>query len=161
MGSIGLGNLECEKKILLWTGPTPSKIHSKACKRFLARILEIHSGTVAGQRGRGSIVKLIKDQLPCINTWALFCCLFFYPLFSACWNRIYTPFILTIYEYKFPPIYLKIKKNKKKLRLHMNTNILSFNKCKLDTTWPINKCISRENICTLLSIISQKNIFNF
>ena len=42
----------------------------------------------------------------------------------------------------------------------MNTNILSFNKCKLDTMWPINKCMSRENICTLLFIISlKKNIF--
>ena len=40
----------------------------------------------------------------------------------------------------------------------MKKNILSFNKCKHDTMWPINRCMSRENIYTLLSIISQKKI---
>ena len=46
---------------------------------------------------------------------------------------------------------------KTKLRIHLKKNILSFNKCKLDTMWPINKCMSRENIFTLLSIINKKN----
>ena len=85
---------------------------------------------------------------------------FLSPIFGLLKQDIYS-----IYTYH---LWIKVstylpqnKKKKKKLRLHMNTNILSFNKCKLDTTWPINKCISRENICTLLSIISQKNIFNF
>ena len=39
---------------------------------------------------------------------------------------------------------------KTKLRMHMKKKILSFNKCKLDTMWPINSCMSRENICTLI-----------
>ena len=36
--------------------------------------------------------------------------------------------------------------SKTKLRIHMKKNIPSFNKCKLDTMWPINSCMSRENI---------------
>ena len=85
---------------------------------------------------------------------------FLSPIFGLLKQDIYS--IYTYHLWIQVSTYLPQNKKKiKKLRLHMNTNILSFNKCKLDTTWPINKCISRENICTLLSIISQKNIFNF
>ena len=47
----------------------------------------------------------------------------------------------------------------------MNTNIISFNKCKLDTMWPINRwCLNLNQVKKIfahwLSIISlKKNIF--
>ena len=47
----------------------------------------------------------------------------------------------------------------------MNTNILSFNKCKLDTMWPINGLSyelksSRENIWTIIIHHISKKIFS-
>ena len=32
-------------------------------------------------------------------------------------------------------------------------------KCKHGTMWPINNCMSRENICTLIIISLKENIF--